>query len=130
MKLLTAAPCLPVESNLVLFLQKDNSTGGTSQSAFGDNFWFQEMLKLAYPKTKVKGFYVANDGTLPPGVIINEFNANQMLILREKSGFFEIVREVPDNLKLLPASERRLLSEIRRGCEISQDAKNKYFNSP
>ncbi len=127
-KLLSAAPCLPFESNIVLVLQKDNSTGGSAQSAFGDNYWFQEMLKLVYPNANIKGFYMAVDGTFPPGVSIDQYNSKQILILRENLNSFEILGEVPDNLKTLPLTERRILGLSGSGCQINQKAKSMYLN--
>ena len=129
-KLLTVAPCLPTNSNLVLLVKKESSTGGTEQSAFGDNYWFQQMLKLVYPKSNITGFYLAIDGTFPPGVNINEFKAKQLLILREELGSFEIQHQVPNILKLLPDSDRKILKLTNETCEINRTAKEMYLSFP
>jgi len=129
-KLLKAAPCMPTNSNLVLLVKKESSTGGTKQSAFGDNYWFQQMLKLVYPNSNITGFYLSTDGTVPPGVNINEFDSKQMLILREESGTFKIQDQVPKTLKLLPVSDRKILTITGEGCEINQTANKMYLVSP
>jgi hypothetical protein len=129
-KLLRVAPCIPTNSNLVLLVKKESSTGGTEQSAFGDNYWFQQMLNLVYPNSNITGFYLAIDGTFPPGVNINEFDSKQMLILRQELGRFEIQDQVPDILELLPVADRRILTLTNETCEINRTAKNMYLSSP
>jgi hypothetical protein len=125
--LLKIAPCPPRNSNLILILPKDVSTGGSLQSPFGDNLWFEQMLKLVYPNKNIQGFYVSNEGVLPPGVAASSINSGPVILVDGTSDEFGALLKMPETLASLSKVEWKIIEKVNTSCKTPQQVKSMYL---
>ena len=125
--LIKTAPCPPQDSNVILVLPKDVSTGGSLQSPFGDNLWFEQMLKLAYPNKNIKGFYISNDGVLPPGVSAGSINSGAVTLIDGNSDEFSLLVKMPETGAILPKAKWRIIEKVNTSCETPGQVKSMYL---
>ena len=127
--ILKAAPCFQKHTDILLLLPKDSSTGGSIQSPFGDNMWFEEMLKLTYPNQDVKGIYISSEGVLAPGVNVSSLRNRKFVLIDGRNKIFQVVGPnsplvpLPEELNLVPSSSLRNLQK----CNSSSRANERYF---